>query len=110
MQAPNLVADKTTLVVPDAVPPQETLVAKPPTAAVGSKPPSGLKRLLDSFAEPRRKKPRLAGGEMLEWDAELKFLFDWMDKYLPHERQYSKIGISPMKCSEEKLAELERAL
>lgn len=64
-----------------------------------------LKRALDSFTEPERKRPKLSAGPAA-WDAEYTRLLEWLDVHLKDSRYYSKVGAQGVKCTNERLAEV----
>jgi len=88
--------------------PAEKTAAKPAPIVVLPVPSGSatLKRALDSFTEPPRKRPRLVAGEAAIWEAEYKYLWDWLGEKLPDARLHSKLGAPVVKCTEERLTEL----
>lgn len=66
-----------------------------------------LKRALEAFSEPPRKKVRLVEDAVL-WEAEYKHLLAWLDENLSDYMVYSKPQGPGVKCTDEKLAELQK--
>lgn len=66
-----------------------------------------LKRALEGFPEPPRKKIRLT-DDTAAWEAEYKYLLHWLDENLPAYSKYSKPGGPAVKCTDEQLRELQK--
>lgn len=89
------------------------VVQKPaPKAAPAAEGPtqqerSCLKRALEKFSEPPRKKVRLVEDSAL-WEAEYKHLLAWLEENLSDYIVHSKPQGPAVKCTDEKLSELEK--
>lgn len=95
---------------------EEKVVAKPaqervpPLGLEMPQPSSGLKRALGEYPQAPQKRPRLASGEVAAWDVEFKTLLSWLETNLSNYGAFhhSKPGVLALKCTDERLGELER--